>query len=217
MSDNLYYELNYRALLPDDRDARILDLGCGDGDFLRFAHALGYRNLTGIDRDAQAIARLHELEGLTAIHADVSFEFLSRLDGSWDLIVAKQMIYYFDRSEVAGIIEAIGGLLAPGGRLVVEIFNGALMSSRFTELKDPGIRTAYTDLGLKRLLEWNGFVVDRLGGAKARRQRIRSHVYHFLQRCWFGLYRQLLILERGFDEELPTTSAKSIIAVAHKA
>ena len=217
MNDALHYELNYRALLPDDHDARILDLGCGDGGFLKFAHDLGYRNLTGVDRDEQAIASLGTIKGLTSIHAEVGPEFLARLGGSWDLIVAKQMIYYFDRSEVRGIVEAVAQLLAPGGRLVVEIFNGALMSSRFTELKDPGIRTAYTDLGLKRLLEWNGLAVDHIGGAEVPRQRIRSHIYHYLQWCWFRFYRQLLILERGFDDELPVTEAKSIIAVAHKA
>src|SRR5213075_2198570 len=31
------------------RDAAILDVGCGSGDLLRLLHALGFKNLTGVD------------------------------------------------------------------------------------------------------------------------------------------------------------------------
>src|SRR5688572_32452567 len=30
-------------------DARVLDMGCGDGSFLKELHALGFRNITGFD------------------------------------------------------------------------------------------------------------------------------------------------------------------------
>jgi hypothetical protein len=33
---------------------------------------------------------------------------------------------------------------------------------------------------------------------------------------WFRLYRLLLIVERGWDDELPRISSKSIIAVARR-
>ena len=72
------------------------------------------------------------------------------------LIVAKQMIYYLDRRDAAAFVRSLSNSLAHDGRVLVEIFNGSLLSGRFTELKDPAILTAYTELGLKRLLEWNG-------------------------------------------------------------
>lgn len=207
-----YYDENYRALLPDDQNARILDLGCGPGDFVRFIHQLGYRNVTAIDQDEKAIAGLRELDGVTAIAGRVDAEFLMKHGDTWDLIVAKQMMYYFDRKEAPRLVQAIGHLLSPNGRLVVEIFNGALLSSRFTELKDPAILTAYTEQGLKRLLESNGFVVERLVGSLAG-----SGFYRIVQAMWFKLYRALLIVERGRDDELPRISQRSLIAVARKA
>lgn len=212
-----HYGLNYRLLLPENQNARILDLGCGEGDFIRFAHGLGFRNLTGVDRDGHAIGALGDLDGVTSIHAEVSPEFLARLGGGWELIVAKQLIYYFDRKEAPELVRKIAHSLADNGRLIVEIFNGVLLSSRFTELKDPAILTAYTEQGLKRLLERNGLVVERLMGAKAGERGLRSRAYQFARRAWFRTYRLLLIVERGFDDELPAIGDKTIIAIARRA
>ena len=50
-----YYDDNYKAFLPEDRNAAILDIGCGPGDFVRYLHGLGYRNITAVDIDEAAV------------------------------------------------------------------------------------------------------------------------------------------------------------------
>jgi hypothetical protein len=109
--------------------------------------------VTAIDREEASVHRLAETAGVIAKVTMVDPSTVERLGGGWSLIVAKQMIYYFDRREAPNLIASLRDALAPDGRLIVEIFNGALLSSRFTELKDPGILTAYTEHGLRRLLE----------------------------------------------------------------
>jgi len=216
MGNAAYYDDNYRALLPADKDAAILDLGCGQGDFSRYLSGLGYRNVTAVDRDPQAIAALNDASGVTARTAEVSAATVELTERGWNLLVVKQMVYYFDRREAPALISALRDALAPDGRLIVEIFNGAMLSSRFTELKDPGIVTAYTDLGLRRLLEQSGLIVESVTGAKLRRNGVRGAAYGLAQSLWFKLYRLMLILERGRDDELPRTMAKTVIAVARK-
>src|SRR5690349_3267665 len=131
-----YYEDNYLALLPTDRDTAILDLGCGQGDLARYLSARGYTRVTAVDRDAVAIGALGALPGVTAKASLVSPATIPTRRGGWSLIVAKQMLYYFDRREAPGLVRALSDALAGDGRLVVEIFNGALPSGRFTEMKD---------------------------------------------------------------------------------
>ena len=211
MSD--YYDRNYRSLLPSDRKAAILDIGCGQGDFVRYLHRLGYRNITAIDIDEKAIAALQGLDGVKSYRVEIGRELPADLAGPWDTIIAKQMIYYLDRREAAAFVRSLAQSLAASGRVIVETFNGSLLSSRFTEQKDPAILTAYTELGLKRLLEWNGLVVQRMFGADPG----SGTLYRVLRSIWFRLYRLLLILERGRDDELPTIGEKSIIAVARRA
>ncbi|MBN8501071.1 MAG: class I SAM-dependent methyltransferase, partial [Sphingomonadales bacterium] len=62
-----YYDRNYRRFLPADRNAPIIDIGCGDGDFVRYAHGLGYRNITAVDIDHEALAPLARLDGVRVI------------------------------------------------------------------------------------------------------------------------------------------------------
>jgi SAM-dependent methyltransferase len=217
MSPNAsYYDDNYRRFLPDNRNAPILDIGCGQGDFVRYLSEAGYRQITAADRDPKAIATLQNVDGVTAKTLEAASGEIEQTAGGWTLIVAKQMIYYFDRRDAPAFVAALGQALAPEGRLIVEIFNGALLSSRFTELKDPGILTAYTESGLRRLLEQNGFTVEHLFGAISRSDGLKGALYSAARGLWFGLYRLLLILERGRDDELPLISNKSLIAVARR-
>ena len=207
-----YYDNNYRQWLPDDRGARILDVGCGQGGFVRYAHGLGYRNITAVDRDAEAVGALQSLDGVTAVTADIGEELPPALNGPWALIVAKQMIYYLDRRQAPVLLRSLSNALEPDGRVIVEIFNGALLSSRFTQAKDPGILTAYADLGLERLLKGAGLQVEALEGAVID----ASIPYRIAQSAWRRLYRLLLIIDRGRDDELPSIWSKSIIAVARR-
>ena len=181
MSD--YYQRNYRQYLPANLDARVLDIGCGQGNFVRYLNGLGYRDITAVDIDENAIASLKGLKGVKAKRLALGSELPTELRGPWDLIVAKQMIYYLDRREAASLVRSISQSLSKDGLLAIEVFNGSLLSSRFTELKDPAILTAYTELGLKRLLEWNGLTVDRLFGADTG----GGVIYRMVRSIWFRI------------------------------
>jgi SAM-dependent methyltransferase len=207
-----YYDTNYRRWLPDDLQAPILDIGCGQGNFVRYAHGLGYKNITAVDRDDEAIAALKDIDGVTALKFDVGEELPSTLKGPWELIVMKQMIYYVDRCKAPTLLRSLASVLTPDGRLIAEIFNGALLSSRFTQAKDPGILAAYSDLGLERLLMSADLKTESIAGAAVH----SSLPYRLARSAWNRLYRLLLILERGRDDELPRVWSKSIIAVARK-
>ena len=211
-----YYDDNYLSLVPEDLRAPILDLGCGQGDFSRYLTERGYKSVTAADRDEAAMQKLVELPGITAKTVALSPSNIPRRRGGWALIVAKQIIYYFDRREAPALVKSLRDALAPDGRLIVEIFNGSLMSGRFTELKDPGILTAYTENGLRRLLEQSGLVVESMTGGRVRHRGFPGFLYAAAQALWFRLYRLILIIVRGHDDELPRISSKSIIAVARK-
>lgn len=98
-----------RLLTPG---ARVLDLACGSGRHLRWLAAQGFQ-VTGVDRDAQAVAPLREWAEI--IVADLE-------GGPWPLagrrFDAVVVTNYLWRALLPRIVEAVGS----GGVLVYETF-----------------------------------------------------------------------------------------------
>ena len=209
-----YLELNYRPLLPANLDARILDVGCGEGRVIAFLADLGYRSIVGVDRDADALAKLDPRPGVTLRRMDISAADLAQDADRYDLIVMREMIYYFPRRDMPEVMSAVAAILNPGGAVIIEAFNGALLCAGFTAAKDPGILTCYTEHSLKRLLQGAGLEVRHVLGPKHPRKSLRSLPYHAARRVWTTLLRMIYVLERGIDSELPKLYTKSVIAVA---
>ena len=155
-----------------------------------------------------------KLAGVTVECTEVGLQYLRQQRGKFRLIVLKQMIYYIERSEIMAFMLALKDALTDDGVIIVEFFNAALLSSRLTELKDPFIRTAYTEHSMRRLFAGTGLHELHIGGERRENGRFRSRVYAALRACWILLLKAIYILERGMDNELPQIYTKSIIAVA---
>jgi 2-polyprenyl-3-methyl-5-hydroxy-6-metoxy-1,4-benzoquinol methylase len=130
-----YYEWYTRDWLPEDRDAPILDIGCGSGQFLYFLRGKGYRRLHGIDVDQKQveIARALDLDAETAAVSD----YLARTEGKFAMIAMLDIIEHFTREELFPLMETVVASLRPGGRLIASIPNA--------ESPD-GLRCLYTDI-----------------------------------------------------------------------
>lgn len=105
-----------------NRDAAILDVGCGYGRVLSELHALGFRNLCGIDFSEKLIARgkrqfpyldLRVMESETIDFPDASLDAV--------LLCAVLTCIVADRDQKALIAE-IRRVLKPGGLLYVNDF-----------------------------------------------------------------------------------------------
>ena len=210
-------EINYGPWLPRERNAAILDCGCGGGRVLRFLSAKGYAEVHGVDRDSGSVAAIGPLAGVKVECAEVDIDYLRRQRGRFKLIICKQMIYYIERSEITAYMTELKDALCDDGVLIIEFFNGALLSSRLTELKDPFIRTAYTEHSMRRIFTAVNLTELYIGGQRnPSRSTLRSIVYGALRKGWMVLLKAVYILERGLDNELPRIYTKSIIAVASK-
>ena len=207
-------ELNYSPYLPKDKNARILDLGCGSGLLLEYLDFKGYTNILGVDVDETVLLTVDSKFKNRIRHINNLLGFLNNENEKFDLIIAKDVIYYFPPENIMSYMHTIVEALNKNGCLIVEIFNGALLTAPYTAAKDYGIINMFTEQSVRSVLEYAGLGVDKVFGVrKTKRVGIKSIVYLTGVRIWHLVLKVIYLLERGLDDRNPTIFTKSIIAV----
>lgn len=118
-----FFRHYYGRFLPQDRNARILEVGCGYGSFLHYLKAEGYVNAEGVDVSPEQVKAAHEL-GLSNVYCADVLSFLPQRAGSYDCVVAIDFLDHFPKSQVLDVLKAIRDSLRPGGCLILQAVNG---------------------------------------------------------------------------------------------
>lgn len=104
-----------------DAPGRVLDVGCGRGEFLGLLREAGIDSY-GIDRYPDMVAAVRE-QRLEVVEAEALEHLASLEPGSLGGIFAAQVIEHFVERDVAAFFEAAARALHAGGVLVVETVN----------------------------------------------------------------------------------------------
>lgn len=121
--------------------ARLLDVSCGEGDFLRFARNAGYA-ATGIDFALAALQKIDRRHGVGIPALAANAQQLPFADASFDVVTnIGSLEHYFDPAEGA---REMARVLRPGGTALVllpnayGIFGNVLHVLRHGEVFDDG-------------------------------------------------------------------------------
>ena len=118
-----------RAMLPDLRGTRIVDLGCGFGWFTRWARAQGAAHVLGVDLSENMLARAKaDTADPAVVYARADLETLDLPEGAFDFAYSSLAFHYivdFDR-----LIRTVFRALVPGAHLVFTIEHPIYMASR---------------------------------------------------------------------------------------
>jgi ubiquinone/menaquinone biosynthesis C-methylase UbiE len=109
-----------RALLPDLRGLKVLDLGCGFGWFCRWARQQGAAQVVGIDVSERMLARARVTTQDTAItYTRADMEHLQLPLASFDVVYSSLALHYIEH--LHDLLSAVYRSLVPGGRLVFSV------------------------------------------------------------------------------------------------
>ena len=95
---------------------RVLDIGCGNGEFLQLLQGAGHEAV-GVDIDPAMVEQCRQ-QGLTAVTADVR-TWLPTQAGAFDAIFSSNVIEHLDAETVATIVAGAYAALRPGGLLLL--------------------------------------------------------------------------------------------------
>lgn len=149
------FRKHFGPLLPAHKDARILDIGCGYGEFLYFLQSQGYSNLRGIDLNRQHV-RTGRAFGVRNLWCGDSREFLKTTRRSFDFISALDVLEHIPKGEVLHFLRLIRRALVPGGIFLCQVPN---LAGFYTPLfyMDFTHETPFTAASLKQALQLAGF------------------------------------------------------------
>ncbi|PWW06175.1 ubiquinone/menaquinone biosynthesis C-methylase UbiE [Paenibacillus cellulosilyticus] len=109
-----------QALLPDLRDKRVLDLGCGFGWHCRYAREQQASEVVGVDISANMLKRAEELTNDPHItYVNSSIEDIGFEGRQFDVVLSSLAFHYIEAFDDA--CANIYGLLAPGGTFLFSV------------------------------------------------------------------------------------------------
>jgi cyclopropane fatty-acyl-phospholipid synthase-like methyltransferase len=149
------YDAYLRGWLPADKNAAILDIGCGYGRLLRFFSKRGYTNVTGLDISLEQVSLARK------IHSNViqgnALEFLSVHPYEFDIIVALDLVEHFHKDEVICFIDSCYQALRSGGRLIIQTPNADSPWGLAVRYGDFTHETCFSPHNLRSLMCMCGF------------------------------------------------------------
>jgi len=206
------YSFLYGKFLPADKNARILDVGCGIGHFLYFLKNNGYTNFFGIDFSKAQIDFIKENITKKAAVAD-AFVFLREAKSPFDLIVINDVLEHVPKEKLFEFLGLVLNCLNSGSTVFIKVPN---MSNPF------GLRSRYisithelglTEHSLLEVLEIAGFSDIKIIGAFPPVISFKSFIAKMACSCIYKMLK-LMFLIQGYPP--PKILTKDVVAIAKR-
>jgi SAM-dependent methyltransferase len=194
-----------------DRDAAWLDAGCGDGQFLEYLAASGYRRAVGIEPDALRAenARKRGVAVYDTTEAVLAATGLER----FDLVTLWHVVEHVPQP--ADLLRAYAALLAPGGAMVFQVPNHASAQTglfgRWSAFPDYGRHLWFHN---PALVEWTRAAVPGYEVRRLRDFNFEYEIYGWVDTFGSAAASQQNFIHRRVKKGEGTPRQKLLGAVA---
>ena len=202
----------FGKLLPKNKNAKILDAGCGKGDFVFWLAHLGFSNVRGVDISTEQI-EVGKKAGFTNIYEGNVFDELSKNVDEYDVIIARDILEHFTKDEAVRFCKQTRESLKEEGTLIIQTVNaenllwGRLRYGDFTH------EQAFTETSMRQLLMVAGFGEIAIYPQRPVIHGIKSLVRYIMWRFFELMLGFYLLVETGSWSSVFT---QNLLAVAIK-
>jgi predicted TPR repeat methyltransferase len=204
-----------RRYFPENRSARILDLGCGYGALLFALRNAGYDNISGVDVSPEQVEAACALGDFDLTCADL-LQYLGSLpSNSVDVVAAIDVLEHFTREELLELVAEIARVLRSDGRLIVHVPNGEAIISGAIRYGDLTHELAFTRHSLQQLANACGLKLQQV---MEDRPVVHGFISGVRAMLWWLItlkFRLLCMAETGCSFSMPVLS-RNVSAILFK-
>lgn len=160
---------NFRKLIPDLNNKKVLDLGCGYGENDIYCRKLGAKAVLGIDISEHMLKiAMNNNKDKGISYKLMAMEDIGKLEEKFDVVISSLAIHYVKNYDK--LIKDIYDLLNEDGILIFSIDHPLRIANKF----EPWMEKKYTEINGKWFLlvsdynregirekEWNGVMVKK--------------------------------------------------------
>lgn len=186
-----------KKVLPEDKNIKILDIGCGRGYLLMALQEMGYENIIGIDIDAGQIdgCKKNNVPGILVEDSD---EYLEQHKNEYDVIILFDVLEHIPTDNTIDFLKRIHSSLKSNGILFCKVPNANnIVASRWRYI-DWTHKTSFTEYSLDFVLYNAGFDNNKIFDEPYIVQKnLISVIYYPCKKMYDFLLRSIYILEFG--------------------
>ncbi|MBI2045149.1 class I SAM-dependent methyltransferase [Candidatus Pacearchaeota archaeon] len=163
MKDYLkYFRKNFIPLLPKDKNSRVLEIGFGNGFFLKTMMNAGYNNFLGIEpgKTQYEFTKKHITDKVLLV-AD-TFKFLSKNKNRFDAIVMIEVLEHIPKKDTNKLLSLIKDSLKENGIIIIKVpnmSNPLMLRSRYSDFTH---EVGFTPESLFQVLHCADFKIIRV-------------------------------------------------------
>lgn len=206
------------AYLPQDKESRILDVGCGWGFALLAAKHLGYKNVQGIEVSAHQAERAIRA-GLNVSIVNDSTKWLDGHRDAFDHILLLDVLEHIPVADQIPMLRSIFKALKPGGSLHVKVPNANAMLAMRWRYNDFTHHSSFTEHSLYFVLKNACFESIEIDNTKVpplqlkpSREGLVGLRRWFIRWCWL----QVVKCELGSQQAKDISFELNLVALARK-
>jgi len=179
--------------------ARIVDIGCGDGQFLQYLVQKGYRNAFGIEPDEVRAANAR-LRGIPVFPSKQAAEQAGHYKDGVDLMFIWHVLEHVDRP--ADFLRDYVAWLVPGGQMIISVPNQKSLQTMLF-----GFYSAYPDYGRhiwyhdKSYLAWVTENVPNVTTSLVQDHNFEYEVFSWVDSLGSSIFREQNFVHRALKKK----------------
>nr|WKN40031.1 class I SAM-dependent methyltransferase [Tunicatimonas sp. TK19036] len=119
----LYFRERILPNFPSDKNANILEIGCGYGRYLSVLTKLGYTQTYGIDISEEQIRYAQQHLGLTNVEKADALNFLTTHAERYHVVMLLDVVEHLTVDYAVELLTLVREYLHPEGRLIIQVPN----------------------------------------------------------------------------------------------